>query len=95
MAPAPTLADFDSQRKKQPGRRFRDECGASAISLVTTLEACRAAIKSPRMPPFSYAVPVIYDPAAGVWHQDKAAHVNWWPYSGVNPLNAVGEAEAL
>lgn len=95
MAPAPTVSDFDSQWKKQPHRKFRDECSARAISLVTTLEACRAAAKSPRMPPFTYAALVTYDPSAGIWHQDKPTHVNWWPYSSIDPLNAVGQVEAL
>lgn len=92
MAPQVSDADFDSQAEKQKGRKFKNECEGRSVSLVTTLEACRAAVKSPRVPPFTHAVPVNVDVNAGVWHQDKVTHVHWWPYATSLPLSLVAGA---
>lgn len=81
--------DFDSQYKKQPTRNFYDQCGARSVSLTTSLEVCRALVKSPRMPKFTHAVQVLHDPTTGVWHKDKPTHVHWWPYKASDPLNVV------
>lgn len=94
-----TLAagDFESQRQRLPDRAYPDECLARSVSLVTSLAACRAAIKSPRMMRmrFSHAVPVPCDPALGVWHKDQPNHVNWWPFLSVDPLSVVGGVEQI
>ena len=94
---AVTARDFDSQRERLPNREYSDECMARSVSLVTSLAACRAAIKSPRMArmKFSHAVPVPYDPSYGVWHKDQPTHVNWWPYISVDPLSIAGVVEQL
>jgi hypothetical protein len=62
---------------------------------MTTLEVCRAAAKSPRMPKFTHAVPVVVDPATGVWDQNEPHHVNWWPLAQANPLTMLGTVEEL
>lgn len=92
-----TDTDFDSQRKRLPNAKYPDECLARSVSLVTSLAACRAAVKSPRMSKmkFTHAVEVPCDPTLGVWHKDGATHVNWWPYSGVNPVELAGQVEDL
>lgn len=94
---AHTAADFDSQRKRLSNHKYPDECLARSVSLMTSLAACRAAVKSPRMAKmkFTHAVEVPYDPNHGVWHKDLSTHVNWWPYSGVNPTQIAGKVEDL
>jgi hypothetical protein len=94
---APGASDFDSQRKRLPTRPYPNECTARSVSLVTSLAACRAAVKSPRMVrmKFSHAVQVPCDPALGVWDKDGQTHVNWWPFHSVNPLSVVADVEKL
>jgi hypothetical protein len=96
-APVVFPADFKSQRARLPDRAYPDECLARSVSLMTTLAACRLAMKSPYMArmKFSHAIPVPYDTNNGVWHQDGPTHVNWWPYKSVDPLTIVGEVEDL
>lgn len=90
------ITDFDSQFKKNPKRNFPDPCGARSVSLVTSLEVCRSAIKSPRMPKFTHAVQVLHNPSSGVWHKDKPTHVHWWPYKNVNFSSEIfGSVEKL
>lgn len=90
-------SDFDSQRKRSPKRNYPDECLARSVSLVTSLAACRAAIKSPYMArmKFTHAVEIPCRPPLGVWHKDGETHVNWWPYAGVDPVALAGQVEDL
>lgn len=94
---AASSEDFDSQYLKFPGRSFPDLCGARAVSLITSIEICRSAAKSPRLKKaaFSHAVKVKCCPSLGVWDQDKPEHVNWWPFSSVDVLAQLGSTEAL
>ncbi|WP_147466527.1 hypothetical protein [Pseudomonas syringae] len=89
--------DFDSQRKRLSKHKYPDECLARSVSLMTTLAACRAAVKSPRMVKmkFTHAVEVPCRPDYGVWHKDQPNHVNWWPYLTVNPTGIAGKVEDL
>lgn len=91
----PTVEDFDSQYKRQPQRRFPDPCTARSVSLITTLEACRAIAKSPRMKGFTHVAGVGLDAASGVWDQDKPCHVNWWPLATVDPLARILAVEEI
>lgn len=96
-APVVFPSDFESQRARLPNHKYPDECLARSISLMTTIGACRSAMKSPYMArmKFSHAIPVPYDAETGVWHQDGATHVNWWPYKSVDPLSIAGKVEDL
>lgn len=92
-----TASDFDSQRKRSSTHKYPDECSARAVSLMTSLAACRAAVKSPRMIKmrFTHAVEVPYSKDNGVWHKDHPTHVNWWPYKSVDPTAIAGKVEVL
>lgn len=94
---AHTAEDFDSQRKRLSSHKYPDECLARSVSLMTSLAACRAAVKSPRMVKmkFTHAVEVPCDPGLGVWHKDQPTHVNWWPYLTVSPTGIAGRVEDL
>lgn len=94
-AVAPSKDDFDSQHHKNKTRKFKDQCGARAVSLVTSLEACRAAVKLPWMSAFTHAVEVKCCPTLGIWDNDKPTHVNWWPYKDVDPLKQLGSVREL
>jgi hypothetical protein len=91
----PVDADFDSQYLRNPKRTFPDPCSARAVSLITSLDICRAASKSPRMRGFTHAVRVKCCPSLGVWDQDKPEHVNWWPLKAVDVLQQLGDLEVL
>lgn len=95
--PAVSESDFDSQRKRLPSQPYPDECGARAVSLMTSLAACRAAVKTPRMRnmKFTHAIAVAYDPDHGTWDQDAGHHVNWWPLAKTAPLSLTGKVESL
>ncbi|WP_139197741.1 hypothetical protein [Pseudomonas sp. NFACC05-1] len=92
-----TAEDFDSQRKRLSNHKYPDECLARSVSLMTSLAACRAAVKSPLMAKmkFTHAVEIPCDPKLGVWHKDQPNHVNWWPYLTVNPTGIAGRVEDL
>ena len=92
-----TASDFDSQRKRSTTHKYPDECSARSVSLMTSLAACRAAAKSPRMVKmkFTHAVEVPFNNTYGVWHKDQPTHVNWWPYKSVDPTAIAGKVEAL
>lgn len=92
-----TAEDFDSQRKRLSKHTYPDECLARSVSLMTSLAACRAAVKSPRMAKmrFTHAVEIPCDSNFGVWHQDQPNHVNWWPYLTVMPTSIAGKVEEL
>jgi hypothetical protein len=90
-----TNSDFDSAAFKNPQKNYEDACEAKGISLVTTLNHCRILAKLPRMKHFKFAIEVTYDVSAGVWHQDRTDHVNWWIYESCKPLQLVGKIESL
>ena len=92
-----TPSDFESNAAKYPGRAYKDPCKARAVSLATSLDACRSIVKLPypNVHGRTHAVEVKHEPAAGVWDHNDTSHVSYWVAATANPLALTGAVETL
>lgn len=99
MLPANTVqaSDFDSHAKRFPNKSYPDMCKARSVSLLPSLESCRAITKLPypNVQNLTHAVAVSVLSSAGVWDKNGPAHISLWIAAGVDPLALTGKIEAL
>ena len=95
--PSVNPEDFQSHAARFPLRTYSDPCKARAVSLITSLEACRSLTKlpSPNVRGLTHAAEVKCDQQAGVYDHNGPTHVSFWLASHVDPLTLVCSVEAL
>ena len=91
----PSLADFESQRKKQPQKKWNiSECQARGLSVYCELGAANRAMKLPYIrKKFRFIARVLLRKGAGYIQQTGTPdHHTWWPLAS---FDVVANSEVI
>lgn len=81
----PQADDFDSQRKRMPGRGYPDECSARSVSTYTTPEGCARLRGVPYFKRHRIACINLNDVNGLLLADGKDSHCDWWRSNGYFP----------
>jgi hypothetical protein len=80
----PTLEDFKSEGAKNPGKRYRDECRASGLSVVLSREDCDTLLKLPTQTGKMVCSVTLTAGAGSIQKTSttlRPTHHTWWPFA--------------
>jgi len=91
----PTEIDFQSQRKQQSQKQYRNECEARALSMFSTLNGCKRLKKYPYFKNH-LIVSLTLGKECGLIKENPSSisemHYDWWLAAKFNPISICKEA---
>ena len=83
----PSQSDFESVKKKQPDRKFKDDCSASSISVWAEPQKCLDVKLLPTHKNEKLCKVSICKNSGKIVVDKESKHIDWWPFANYNILS--------